>query len=269
MLPTSLLVKSLIVRTPLASAARNMRWLFAGRSRHKHPELWEVYLEERWMPLVLQRVLKKESCAVDVGGHIGSFLILLMKYAPKGSHVVFEASVTKSQWLRSRFPEVRVFPYAVADKAGRAVFQEDYTRPGYSTLQFGRGESGAMTIRYEVQTCRLDDVLLEMDRVDLIKLDIEGGELAALRGATKVIKRWNPVIIFECGSEYGLAEQKLSRMDLYRFIVNNLGYNVFNFADFLFDKGEMSYDEFRKCGLFPFRAFNFIALPRSATKSVS
>lgn len=215
------------------------------------------------MPLVLQKILKKDSCAVDIGGHVGSFLNLLIKHAPKGRHIVFEPSLTKSEWLRSRFPDVPVFPYAVAKEAGIAVFEEDRARPGFSALQQGRREPAAEIVRYEVKTCRLDDVLLELGRFDLIKLDIEGGELAALQGAVKVIERWKPVVIFECGPEYWFAERKLSRMSLYKFITEDLGYNILGFTDFLFDKGEMPYDEFRKCGLYPFRALNFVALPRA------
>jgi FkbM family methyltransferase len=236
--------------------------LSAG-SRSRHPELWELFLEEVRMPLVLQKVLQHDSCAVDVGGHVGSFLSLLIKYAPAGQHTVFEPSLTKSQWLRRRFPDVRVFSCAVANEAGAAVFEEDYARPGFSALQRGSREPAANINRYKVETCRLDDVLFEMGRIDLIKLDIEGGELAALHGAVKIIEKWNPVIIFECGPEHWLAERKLNRMALYKLVTEDLGYNILCFADFLFNKGEMGYDEFRKCGIYPFRALNFIALPRS------
>ena len=203
-------------------------------------------------------------CAVDVGGHIGSFLNLLIRYSPQGQHIVFEPSFTKSQWLRSQFPEAKVFPYAVSNEAGAALFQEDCVRPGLSALQSGSWQPAAKMVSYEVQTCRLDEVLLEMGRFDLIKLDIEGGELAALQGAVKIVKRWHPIIIFECGPERQLDERKLSRKSLYKFITQDLGYDIFSFTDFLFDKGEMTYDEFRKCGLYPFRALNFVAVPRSA-----
>ena len=57
-------------------------------------------------------------------------------------------------------------------------------------------------------------------------------------------------------SAYDVAEVKE--------ITQDLGYDIFSFTDFLFDKGEMTYDEFRKCGLYPFRALNFVAVPRSA-----
>jgi FkbM family methyltransferase len=263
-LPTTLLLKSLIVRTPLAEFAKKLRWLIQGRHRRKHPELWEMYLEEQRMPLVLGKVLKKDSCCVDVGGHIGSFTKLLNLYAPRGQHVVFEASPTKSHWLRKRFPNVTVFSYAVADKGGNAVFEEDCANPGYSALRSSTTSKVVNSVLYEVPTCRLDDVLAELNRVDLIKLDIEGGELAALRGSAELIERFKPTIIFECGSEYGLAAGAFSRLDLYNFITKDLGYKIFGLADFLYDKGEMSYDEFRKCGLYPFRGFNFVALHGSS-----
>ena len=115
-LPISLLIKSVTVRTRLGEFAKQIRWLLSAAHRSKYPELWELYLEERRMPLVLEKNLKKNSCAVDVGGHIGSFLNLLIKYSPQGKHIVFEPSVTKSQWLRRRFPEAKVFPYAVSNE---------------------------------------------------------------------------------------------------------------------------------------------------------
>ena len=215
----------------------------------------------RWF---CRRFLKKGSCAVDVGGHVGSFLNLLIKYSPEGQRIVFEPSPTKSRSLSSRFPDVQVFPYAVANEAGTAVFEEDCARSGFSALQREYRRPTAKIARYEVKTCQLDDVLLELGRFDLIKLDVEGGELAALQGAAKVIERWNPAIVFECGPESWFAEQKLSRMDLYKFITQGLGYNILGFPDFLFNKGEMTYDEFRKCEYYPFRALNYVALPRLA-----
>ena len=263
-LPITLWLKSLVVGTPFEILAKDLRWLLEARQRYAHPELWELYLEERRFPLVLQRLLNEESSCIDVGGHIGSFLRLLKKYAPKGQHSVFEASSTKSRWLKNRFPDVRVFPYAVSDRTGRAVFEEHYARSGYSALQRETAKVRAECATYEVETRRLDDVLLEMERVDLIKLDIEGGELAALRGAVGKIKKCNPAIIFECGSEYWLAKNNLSRLELYNFITGDLRYDLFSFSDFLFEKGSMSYEEFRKYGLYPFRGFNFLALPRPA-----
>ncbi|HLN48786.1 MAG TPA: FkbM family methyltransferase [Steroidobacteraceae bacterium] len=245
--------------TRFEDAGRRLRWLLGALTRHRHPELWELYLEERQIPHVLQRLLSRDSCGVDVGAHIGSFLSLLLKYAPDGRHVAVEASQTRSRWLQARFPTVDIVAKAVADRAGTGIFKEDPRLPGFSRLRM-QGEAGHNLGGSEVMVTSLDDVLINRT-VDLIKLDIEGGELAALRGAVDTIKKWQPVIIFECASEYSLQAVNGCRADLYHFLTDTIGYRIYGFTDFLFRKGHMEFPEFRKCGLYPFRAFNFIALP--------
>ena len=46
------------------------------------------------------------------------------------------------------------------------------------------------------------------------------------------------------------------------FLTEVLSYDLFTFGDFLYGKEALTFSEFRKCGLYPFRAFNFVALPR-------
>lgn len=262
MISPVLYFKAKIVGTPFEIPAQKLRWFLGARERLKHPELWELYLEERRLPLVLQRVLSRDSCGIDVGCHIGSFLSLLKRSAPDGRHVAFEPSATKAKLLKRHFPTTEIHTLAISDVNGRAFFQENYSQPGYSQLQGEKKSMAAGVISYEVEVRRLDDMLIGKDRIDLIKLDIEGTELAALRGACRVIKQFRPVLIFECGSEYGMAEKTSSRRELYDCLTDDLGYVILTFSDFLFDKGSMTFDEFRKCGLYPFRAFNFVALPQ-------
>jgi FkbM family methyltransferase len=258
-----LFAKSLLVGTRFGVTAQRLRWSLEAARRYRRPELWELYLEERRLPLVLQRLLTDSSRCVDVGCHIGSFLSLLKKYAPRGRHIAFEASVTKSSWLKRRFPDVEIFSCAVTNKSGRVFFEEDHTRPGYSHLHQAERKSPNSSTSYEVEACRLDDVLLDQGKIDFIKFDIEGGELAALEGARELLNKWRPPFIFECGSERTLKAQNIDRKTLFEFITADLNYQAFCFGDFLFGKGELTFDEFRKCGIYPFRAFNFVAIPRS------
>lgn len=254
----SLYLKFLIVGSPIEGIASRARWLMHAGRRHKNPELWEVYLEHQRLPLILGKLLKPDSCGVDVGCHIGSFLGLLLKYSPNGKHTAIEASATKGKWLKRGYPSVKVLQFAVSDKNGTATFEEDINNPGFSHLLESRTSDGPVTT-YEVEVHRLDDVL--SGRVDFIKLDIEGGELSALRGAVQTFAKWKPSLLFECGSEYENNVVQSSRHDLFNFLTGTLRYKIYTFSDFLFDKGPLEYDEFRKCGLYPFRAFNFVALP--------
>ena len=40
--------------------AKRLRWLLGARQRYKHPELWELYLEDQRLPLILKKVLSEE-----------------------------------------------------------------------------------------------------------------------------------------------------------------------------------------------------------------
>ena len=254
----ALRIKAAVVGSPFHRIAQGFRWLAKFPQRYRHPEMWEVYLEERRLPSVLRRLLKPDSNGVDVGCHIGSFLHLLNSIAPNGEHTAIEPSEMKGQWLARKFPKTHILNIAVADFTGRSTFEENTSRPGLSKLNDQVVPGKNYNNYYEVDVERLDDILTE--RVDFIKIDIEGGELSALRGAEKTIERSRCPILFECGSEYN--KDKPSRRDLYDFLIDR-GYKIFTFGDFLFDKGPMEFDEFRRCGLYPFRAFNFIALHRA------
>ncbi len=246
-------LKSLLMRTPLGAIAMEMRWRLGAFHRFRHPELWEMYLEEKRLPLVLTRLLSSDSCIADVGAHLGSFLRLALRYAPHGRHFAFEASPSKAKWIKAQFPEVNVFSAAVTARAGVATFYEDQAYPANSSLNKLR--TGLSTKVVEVPTVTLDDALADVKRLDLLKLDIEGEELNALCGGLNVIKRLKPAIIFECGTV-----SEVDHFSLFHFITTDLDYRIFGFADFLFDKGPVGFDEFRKYGMYPFRGFNFVAL---------
>jgi len=218
--------------------------------RWRNVEMTEVELEERRLPLVLNRLIKETSCTIDVGCHIGSFLSAIVRLAPDGTHIAIEPSPTKCRWLRRRFPDVNIIEGAASDQTGYASFEEDHARSGYSRLSNnGHG--------YQVRSLKLDDLPIAM--ADFIKIDVEGDELKVLRGADRLIERWRPRIIFECACE--LQDTNTDRRGIYEHLTD-IGYEIFCFADFLYDRGPMGFDEFRKCGLYPFRAYNYIALPK-------
>lgn len=255
---TWLSLKSGLIGSRWEPAAKHLRWMANAPQRVKHPELWELYLEDIWLPQVLQRLLKPDTSVVDVGAHLGSFLAAVLRLAPRGIHVAIEPSRSRSAMLTRKFPKIRVLPVALSDENGIAAFLEDPGRPGYSRLEGGIVQRNV--VRYDVTTRTLDHLFLG-DPIGLIKLDIEGGELAALRGGEQLIRQRQPAIIFECGHEY--PPQKTDRAGTFKFLVD-LGYEVYTFGDFLYGKGPLSADEFRKCAIYPFRAFNYVAIPRPA-----
>jgi FkbM family methyltransferase len=254
----SLKLKSLLVASPLETPAKRVQWILGAKYRRAHPELAELFLEEERLPQILRQVLTDTSNVIDVGCHIGSFLSLATKLSKKGHHVAIEASPYKAKWLERKFPSVNIRQVAISDYVGIATFEEDVANPGFSRLEGLPRASDLLVHKYTVNVTTLDSLLL--DKADLIKLDIEGSELAALKGATRLIKSSRPAIVFECGAD---ANPGMSRRELFDYLTVGLAYDVMTFTDFLFGKGPLSFDEFRKCGVYPFRAFNFVALPRN------
>src|SRR6185437_6873496 len=86
-------------------------------------------------------------------------------------------------------------------------------------------------ISYEVDVRRLDDVLAAEPRADIIKIDIEGSELPALRGGKSSIERLKPMLIFESAGDVALSAFGTSSEEIYRFILDELGYSIFTFTD--------------------------------------
>ena len=194
---------------------------------------------------MLKTLLKPNDSVADVGCHIGSFLSLAMRYAPNGRHIAFEASPTKAVLLKRKFRTAEIIAKAVSDHAGTVRFIEDAAHSGTSHV----GEGGKL-----IEACTLDEVLTGRP-VDLLKLDIEGHEFAALQGGLAFLKSRKPPIIFECGP-VAITPHREAMFDL----LASLGYGVMTFSDFLYKRGPMQYDEFRRCGIYPFRAMNYVAI---------
>jgi len=91
---------------------------------------------------------------------------------------------------------VRAWPFACGDKTLTLSFAEpDYSRPG----NFGgvsMSSENPSSRKISVPCVRLDDVLGE-DPVALMKIDVEGFELAALRGSQGILDRWRPILYVE------------------------------------------------------------------------
>lgn len=75
---------------------------------------------------------------------------------------------------------------------GRAFLADDADGPG-PNAEFAADE------RLPVAVSTLDEVVdaADLDRLDLIKLDVEGNEPAVLRGAERAIRRFRPVLLIE------------------------------------------------------------------------
>ncbi|HEY7397509.1 MAG TPA: FkbM family methyltransferase, partial [Gaiellaceae bacterium] len=111
---------------------------------------------------------------------------------------------------------VTVVEAALGAEPGRATF---HVTEGGDTSSLHAPPSAARTV--EVEIVRGDDLL---DAVDVVKLDLEGNEVDALRGLRETIGRTRPVIFCECNAAM-LEAAGASADELLRELAA-LGYDV-------------------------------------------
>ncbi len=155
---------------------------------------------------VLERVLRVDSSAIDVGACTGSVLVDIVRIAPRGKHWAFEPVPGNFAGLKARFPIVTVLPYALAEISGHTEFHVTKANPAYSSLEDRDpklldqiGLSNAVQEVVDVEIRRLDDVIPESAQFALIKIDVAGAELRTLGGALATIRRCQPIVILEAG----------------------------------------------------------------------
>ncbi|WP_295764255.1 FkbM family methyltransferase [uncultured Oscillibacter sp.] len=123
---------------------------------------------------------------VDAGAFDGGTTEYFLSRFPGGYSYVFEADPRLSETLRVRLngrSDVEVFPFGLYDTDGNCAFLSDENMPSSSRV--------AETGNREIAVRRLDALLGDRP-VTFIKMDIEGSELAALRGAERIIREQRP-----------------------------------------------------------------------------
>jgi FkbM family methyltransferase len=164
----------------------------------------------------------------------------------------------KAAWLRAKFPDVAVHQVALAETPGQSTFHIDPQKSGFSGLhQHGDGASAAIT----VECARLDDLIPEDLGIGFIKIDVEGGELGAFKGMRRVLSEGRPVILFEC-TRSGLAASGTTAEQVYAFLSDESRYDVYMMLAWLEGGAALDLTLFDRAMTYPFRAFNFVAVPR-------
>lgn len=189
---------------------------------------------------IMRRVLRRDSNAIDVGAFEGGMLKHIVRLAPRGKHMAFEPLPDRFEALKASFPGVEVHPYAVSDRAGTSDYFRVRQFPALSGLRPPwRSEGAVETIRVATETL---DRLVPADRtLDFIKVDVEGGELAAFRGALETLRRTRPIVVFECGAaaaQFGATSQAI------RAALQDAGLLISTMGAWLARRPPLSGDEF-------------------------
>jgi FkbM family methyltransferase len=208
-------------------------WLYLGNDQS-----WAMFVGKGFEPnefAFLSTTLKPGMTVIDVGANEGLYTAFAARcVGPKGKVIAVEPSSRECGRLRrnlelNHLQNVVIFPVAASNASGQADLRiAGYGHEGHNTL--GAFIYGTRLARTEtVRLLPLDDVAREagVERVDVMKIDVEGAELAALEGARGILSRDHPLLLLEL-CDATLQHQGAGSADVLK-LLKAYGYHVFIF----------------------------------------
>jgi len=175
------------VAMTLLPASLYYRWRIADEATWGEHELY-----------VLDRIVARDGTAIDVGANRGVFAYAFSRIVDRVE--AFEPNPDCAAFAQRMLgTRARVHALALGDTNGRADLAVPVSEEGEALHlggSLGQAAGGqAETVRFPVEVRTLDSYRFEDVRV--VKVDVEGSELAVLEGGRQTILRDRPALIVE------------------------------------------------------------------------
>ncbi|UPY35788.1 FkbM family methyltransferase [Sediminicoccus sp. KRV36] len=183
---------------------------------------------------ILDRLIGAGGQMLDIGANIGIYTLRAATLVGRTGRVIAvepgrEALLAlRANLALNDMPQVTILPVALAAEEG--VAQLYHVPLGNDPQAFSLLPQEGSVPSEQVVTRTLDSILEEagVTRLDLIKMDVEGLELAVLRGGAQSIARLKPMIIFEINAAAALEAHGASQ-DAFDWLVS-AGYLIHRLA---------------------------------------
>jgi FkbM family methyltransferase len=186
---------------------------YTPRMRHLKRQLEVRFLGKGEPELaLLSRILDPGAVSVDIGANIGDYLGFLARHSRRV--IAFEPHPVCFANLQAiGVANCTILNLALSDRAGTAVLAvpveaEEVT--GLATIEPANRSFSPTATRveeYQVAVARLDDALAEQlragEKLDFIKIDVEGHEHAVILGAGETIEKHRPIVLLETEYRHG------------------------------------------------------------------
>lgn len=182
-------------------------------NEHMQSKIFWYGFYNRDVLVVIRNLLEHGMTVIDVGANIGEVSLVAAKMVGPSGHVyAFEplpevADKLSENIKLNNFAQICIQKIGLSDEAGdkeiyraSSAFYDSSMNDGLATLypSENRGEKAGV-----ISLVTLDDFCEQADikQLNLIKIDIEGAELPALRGGMETLRRFMPYIIVEVQQE--------------------------------------------------------------------
>lgn len=187
----------------------------------------------------LRREVSDGAVVVDIGANIGAHTIpLLNLVGPVGSVIAIEPTAWAfKKLLRNSglnptlVPRLSAYQMFLNDGALQAPEQITSSWNLFSEHEYIHPVHGGTPCSVEGATTLSFDQLcdqLQLNRLDLIKLDVDGFETPVLRGALRTLERFRPTIMLEL-SDYVHRERGYSFEEFIK-VISDAGYKLVNLS---------------------------------------
>lgn len=207
---------------------------------------------------LIESVLHEGDFAVDVGANVGAYtLIMARSVGSRGRVAAFDANpevydrLLQNLALNNFTGRTETYELALSSLCGaQKLYLPPVSSPNRGTatlIQQTRPQGTPINVQVET----LDHVIRNWKRCDLIKADTDGNDFAVLEGATQIIQRYLPTLIFEFDADlWPDAWKKSERLSEW---LQTLGYS-FHWID-------QRWGKLRKVGSSNLPKGNILALP--------
>lgn len=206
-------------------------------SEHMQSRIFWIGYYSREIVHVLNRILREGMIVVDVGANIGEITMIASKRVGSEGRVLAFEPVARNLFELNKnisyntLRNILVIDSGLSDRVGEAHIYhscgqgaENDEHFGLNSIYKGSGEG------IPIQSISLTtlDIFIRANpqhRIDLIKIDIEGAELACLRGAERTIQAFRPYLIIEV-QKTSSAAGGYNQGEILNFL-SPLGYSFF------------------------------------------
>ena len=187
---------------------------------------YKAWIDRKERALV-RKLVQPGATVVDVGANIGVYAKFFAKIVGKEGRVfAFEPDPVNARHLSAltrKCPVIEVLPYAAGDSTGTLSL---YQSKGFNfdhRMFAAPGDSSSVV----VDVVRIDDVsVLNEPRVSLFKIDVQGAELAVLRGATETLRRNADAVVMLEYAPWGIVASGSTPSQFVEYL-RSLGYHIF------------------------------------------